>query len=145
MTRVVVLADALLEQAEQLLEDYEIGDGMTGVVVLTDALLEQAEQLLERGINPIQIAEGHELAFKLAVDHLEQISQKFEFGVSNFDPLVQTCMTPLSSKIVTRCKRNLAEIAVRAVLAVADLGREDVHLDLIKVEGKVGGSWRIPS
>ena len=46
---------------------------------------------------------------------------------------------------VTRCKRNLAEIAVRAVLAVADLERKDVHLDLIKVEGKVGGSWRIPS
>ena len=92
------MADALLEQAEQLLEDYEIGDGMTGVV-LTDALLEQAEQLLECGINPIQIAEGHELAFKLAVDHLEQISQKFEVGVSNFEPLVQTCMTPLSSKM----------------------------------------------
>lgn len=33
----------------------------------------------------------------------------------------------------------LAEIAVKAVLAVADLERRDVNLDLIKVEGKVGG------
>lgn len=33
----------------------------------------------------------------------------------------------------------LAEIAVKAVLAVADLERKDVNLDLIKVEGKVGG------
>jgi chaperonin GroEL (HSP60 family) len=40
---------------------------------------------------------------------------------------------------VNRCKRTLAEIAVRAVLAVADLERKDVNLDLIKVEGKVGG------
>lgn len=40
---------------------------------------------------------------------------------------------------VNRCKRSLAEIAVRAVLAVADLERKDVNLDLIKVEGKVGG------
>ena len=46
---------------------------------------------------------------------------------------------------VNRCKRSLAEIAVKAVLAVADLERKDVNLDLIKVEGKVGGSWRIPS
>jgi T-complex protein 1 subunit epsilon len=33
----------------------------------------------------------------------------------------------------------LAEIAVKAILAVADLERRDVNLDLIKVEGKVGG------
>ena len=33
----------------------------------------------------------------------------------------------------------LAEIAVKAVLSVADLERKDVNLDLIKVEGKVGG------
>jgi len=40
---------------------------------------------------------------------------------------------------VNRCKRSLAEISVKAVLAVADLERKDVNLDLIKVEGKVGG------
>lgn len=40
---------------------------------------------------------------------------------------------------MNRCKRSLAEIAVKAVLAVADLERKDVNLDLIKVEGKVGG------
>ncbi|URE22688.1 T-complex protein 1 subunit [Musa troglodytarum] len=40
---------------------------------------------------------------------------------------------------VNRCKRALAEIAVKAVLAVADLERKDVNLDLIKVEVKVAG------
>ena len=40
---------------------------------------------------------------------------------------------------VGRCKRQMAEIAVQAVLAVADLERRDVNLDLIKVEGKSGG------
>src|SRR5690349_10617736 len=33
----------------------------------------------------------------------------------------------------------MAEIAVRAVVSVADFGRQDVNFDLIKVEGKVGG------
>ena len=40
---------------------------------------------------------------------------------------------------MNRCKRLLAEISVKAVLSVADLERKDVNLDLIKVDGKVGG------
>ena len=48
-------------------------------------------------------------------------------------------MTTLSSKIVNRSHRPMAEIAVDAVLAVADIERKDVNLDLIKMDGKVGG------
>lgn len=33
----------------------------------------------------------------------------------------------------------MAEIAVNAVMSVADLERRDVDFELIKVEGKVGG------
>lgn len=35
-------------------QDQEIGDGTTGVVVLAGALLEQAESLLERGVHPMR-------------------------------------------------------------------------------------------
>ena len=38
-----------------------------------------------------------------------------------------------------RCKRTMAEMCVKAVLAVADMEHKDVNLDLIKVESKVGG------
>ena len=48
-------------------QDYEIGDGTTGVVVLAGALLEQAETLLDRGIHPLRIAEGYEMASKVAI------------------------------------------------------------------------------
>ena len=48
-------------------------------------------------------------------------------------------MTTLGSKIVNRAHRQMAEIAVDAVLAVADQERHDVNLDLIKMDGKVGG------
>jgi T-complex protein 1 subunit epsilon len=34
------------------IQDHEIGDGTTGVVVLAGALLEKAEALLDRGIHP---------------------------------------------------------------------------------------------
>ena len=40
---------------------------------------------------------------------------------------------------VSRCHRQLAEIAVDAVLSVADLERKDVDFELIKMEGKEGG------
>lgn len=80
-------------------QDYEIGDGTTGVVVLAGALLEQAEVLLERGIHPIRVAEGYEMASKLAVENLTRIGQTFEFSPDNIEPLVQTCMTTLSSKM----------------------------------------------
>ena len=120
-------------------QDYEIGDGTTGVVVLAGSLLEQAEVLLDRGIHPLRIAEGYEMAAKIAVAELQKISEVFAFSAENIEPLVRTCMTTLSSKIVNRCKREMAEICVKAVMAVADMERRDVNLDLIKVEGKVGG------
>lgn len=48
-------------------------------------------------------------------------------------------MTTLGSKIINKCHRQMAEIAVKAVMTVADLETRDVNFELIKVEGKVGG------
>lgn len=42
-------------------QDQEIGDGTTAIVVLAGALLEQAEKLLDRGLHPIRIGEGFEV------------------------------------------------------------------------------------
>lgn len=120
-------------------QDDEIGDGTTGVVVLAGALLEQAEQLLDRGIHPIRIAEGYEMAAQAAIEELDRISESFPVDFKNPEPFIQTAMTTLSSKIVNKCHRQMAEIAVNAILCVADLERRDVDFELIKVEGKVGG------
>merc|ERR1711988_50959 len=118
-------------------QDDEIGDGTTGVVVMAGSLLEKAEALLERGIHPIRVADGFEKACQIAVAELERISDEFMYDLENKEPLIRTAMTTLSSKIINRCHRPMAEIAVDAVLSVADLTRRDVNLDMIKVEGKV--------
>ncbi len=120
-------------------QDDEIGDGTTGVVVLAGALLEQAEHLLDRGIHPVRIAEGFERACQIAVKQLAAISETIDFSPENVEPLILTAMTTLSSKIVNVHKRKMAEIAVGAVLSVADLASKDVNFDLIKVQGKAGG------
>ncbi|KAI9322759.1 T-complex protein 1 subunit epsilon [Dichotomocladium elegans] len=121
-------------------QDDEIGDGTTGVVVLAGALLEQCEQLLDRGIHPIRIADGFERACNVAVEHLEKISDTIEFSKENTSNLKKTAMTSLGSKIVSKYHEKFADIAVDAVLAVADLERKDVDFELIKVDGKMGGS-----
>lgn len=120
-------------------QDDEIGDGTTGVVVLAGALLEQAESLLDRGIHPIRIADGFELAAQCAVKHLESIAEPFPISLDNTEPLVEVAMTTLGSKIVNKCHRQMAEMAVNAVLTVADLEKKDVNFEMIKMEGKVGG------
>ena len=120
-------------------QDDEIGDGTTGVVVLAGALLEQAEQLLDRGIHPIRIADGYDQAAKIAIEQLDKIGDSFPVDPNNTESLVQTAMTTLGSKVINRCHRQMAEIAVNAILTVADMERKDVDFELIKVEGKVGG------
>uniref|UniRef100_A0A8K9X9K3 T-complex protein 1 subunit epsilon n=1 Tax=Oncorhynchus mykiss TaxID=8022 RepID=A0A8K9X9K3_ONCMY len=120
-------------------QDDEIGDGTTGVVVLAGALLEEAEQLLDRGIHPIRISDGYDQAAKIAIAQLDKISETFPYDPSNTEPLIQTAMTTLGSKVINRCHRQMAEIAVNAVLTVADMNRKDVDFELIKMEGKVGG------
>merc|ERR1711977_312980 len=120
-------------------QDNEVGDGTTGVVVLAGALLEGAEKLLDRGIHPIRVADGYEMACDIAVAHLKEIADTVPFSKDDIEPLVKTCMTTLNSKVINRHNRQMAEIAVNAVLSVADLDRKDVNFELIKVEGKVGG------
>merc|ERR1712110_373182 len=120
-------------------QDDEIGDGTTGVVVLAGSLLEKAEALLDRGIHPMRVAEGFDRACTISVDHLSSIADTFDYSLEAKESLVEVAMTTLSSKIINRSHRQMAEIAVDAVLSVADIARKDVNLDLIKMDGKVGG------
>ncbi|KAJ3142604.1 T-complex protein 1 subunit epsilon [Physocladia obscura] len=129
----------LLVQLSQS-QDDEIGDGTTGVVVLAGALLEQAESLLDRGIHPIRVADGFERACNVAVQHLEKVADIIPIGEDAKETLLKTAKTSLGSKIVSKCHDQFAQMAVDAVLSVADLERKDVDFELIKIDGKMGGS-----
>lgn len=123
-------------------QDDEIGDGTTGVVVMAGSLLEQAEILLNKGIHPVRIARGFEAASQIAIEQLAKISEKVEFSKENLEPLLTTAKTTLSSKILQPYKEEMAQIAVQAILDVADLERHDVNFDMIRMEGKTGGSLK---
>ena len=68
-------------------------------LVMAGALLEQAEHLLDRGIHPIRIADGFERACNVAVAHLDTISDTVEFSRENTENLYKTAKTSLGSKM----------------------------------------------
>ncbi|KAF7529797.1 hypothetical protein PCG10_006128 [Penicillium crustosum] len=121
-------------------QDEEIGDGTTGVVVLAAAMLEQASDLIDKGIHPIRIADGYDQACEIAIAELDKISDEITFSQDDTTNLLKVAKTSLGSKIVSKSHDQFAKIAVDAVLSVADFERKDVDFELIKVDGKVGGS-----
>jgi T-complex protein 1 subunit epsilon len=121
-------------------QDDEVGDGTTGVIVLAGSLLGQAEVLLKKGISPVRIAGGFEQAAHVALRELERIAEAMDIHKDDHASLRTTARTTLSSKILHAHKEKMADIAVQAVLKVADLQRRDVNLEHIRVEGKTGGS-----
>merc|ERR1711899_47128 len=85
----------------------------------------------------MKIADGYELAMQVALQKLDEISDTFELSTPQH--LVEVAKTTLSSKIVNKAHDKFAEIAVDAVLSVADLENKDVNFELIKISSKTGG------
>ena len=67
--------------------------------VLAGSLLEQAEGLLDKGIHPIRIADGYDMALKVALNRLDEIAETFPVSRDNTEPLVETALTTLGSKM----------------------------------------------
>ena len=132
------IAKLLVELSKS--QDDEIGDGTTGVVVLAGALLEQAQKLLDKGLHPLQIIEGFDKGCEYAIENLDNIKKVVKFKENNYEDLKKAAKTALCSKVISKYQDKFADIAVNAIMAVADLARKDVNFDLIKIVGKVGGN-----
>lgn len=123
-------------------QDDEIGDGTTGVVVLASALLDQSLELIEKGIHPIKIANGFDEASKLAIRRLESTADDIVTDSQLDDLLFKAARTSLGSKIVSKEHDKFAQMAVDAIKSVMDKERKDVDFDLIRLQGRVGGSLK---
>merc|ERR1719389_663661 len=102
-------------------------------------MLEKAMELIEKGIHPLRIATGYERACETAVKRVTEIAKNIDLQADDKAALRKAACTALGSKVVSSRKDQLGRICVESVLAVANLDRQDVNFDLIKVEGKVGG------
>ena len=123
--------------------DNEVGDGTTSAVILAGALLEKAEGLIDKGVHPTIIVEGYNKAAAKAIEFLNALAEKVPANSKEW--LVKVARTSMQTKLVSRESQDLAELVVGAVLQVAEKaedGSYKVDLDNIKVEKKPGGSLR---
>lgn len=77
-------------------------------------LIEQALLLIDKGIHPLKIASGFDKASDFVIKHLDSLKEPEAW--TEREDLIEAAMVALSSKVVSKCKRKLAEIAVDAVL-----------------------------
>src|SRR3990170_42740 len=120
--------------------DNEVGDGTTSVVILAGALLENAESLINQNVHPIIIVDGYRKAAKKAKQYLEEIA---DVVTANDKSILQKiAKTAMQTKLVRKDSSHLAELVVKAVTAVSEQEGEKfvVDIDDIKVEKKAGGS-----
>ena len=123
--------------------DNEVGDGTTSAVVLAGALLENAESLLDQNVHPTIIVDGYRKAGKQVEEFLKEIAEPV--SPDDKDVLTNVAKTSMQTKLVRKDSDQMASMVVDAVLTVSEKnGKEgyDVDIDDIKVEKKAGGSIR---
>jgi chaperonin GroEL (HSP60 family) len=129
--------------------DNEAGDGTTSSVIIAGALLEKAEELIKQGIHPTIIVDGYRKAMRQALDILNKIAEDVKLD-SNHAVLKNIAKTSMESKIVSVDNDALSDLAVEAILAIAetvsqlegfnDVGLAAVDLDNVKIQKKPGGA-----
>jgi len=133
-------AKMLVEVAKT--QDDEVGDGTTSAVVLAGELLKEAEALVEQEVHPTIIVNGYRMAAGEAVRRLNE----YAFTVKRDDTAVLQAIarTAMSGRSVGDSSDFLADIAVRAVLAIVEEVASETRADVdnVLVQKKHGGSIR---
>ena len=127
-------AKVLIEASNAV--DNEVGDGTTSVVVLAGALVQKAEELLDMGIAPSIISDGYLTGLDIALEALDSISQKY--GNADRQAMQRLARTCLQSKALAYGGEGVAGLVVDAVCSIANFGGNSVDIDDIKIEEKEG-------
>ncbi|HVP26638.1 MAG TPA: thermosome subunit beta [Candidatus Bathyarchaeia archaeon] len=123
-------------------QDNEAGDGTTTAVIVSGELLNKAEELVNKNVHPTVIIDGYKKASEKALQVLEKIA--ISTGADLEEYAKKAAMTSMASKLVAEYREYLADLAVKAILAVAEKSdsKYKVDLDDVKVEKKTGESTR---
>jgi thermosome len=131
-------AKMLVEVAKT--QDEECGDGTTTAVILAGELLKKAEALIEQNVHPTVISGGYRAAATKAREILEDVA--IPVTADDKETLMDIARTAMISKSVSASRDLLADVAVKAVSAVAEKkdGKWFVDDDNIQIVKKQGGS-----
>ncbi len=122
--------------------DNEVGDGTSSVVVLAGALIEKAEELINKDVHPTIIVDGYRKSALKSIEIFNQIAQKIDG--SNKAELIKIARTSMQTKLVSKESDELSQVVVNAALQVSEPKESgySVDIDDVKVEKKAGGSLR---
>ena len=131
-------AKMLVEVAKT--QDDEVGDGTTTAVVIAGALLHEAERLLDQTIHPTVIAGGFRMAAEKAQEILNGLAESGK--ITDEALLKKIAMTAMTGKKAESSRGKLSDIAVQAIKQIADKtdGGYIVDIDYIGIEKKPGES-----
>ena len=121
--------------------DTEVGDGTTSSVVLAGALLEQAQELIELNVHPTIIIDGYGRAAEEADKVLKKLAINVKPLDKTW--LTKVAITSMQSKLVSEEASIFAKVILSALEKVAELnedGTYKVDLDNVKVDKKPGSS-----
>lgn len=121
-------------------QDDEVGDGTTTAVVLAGELLSKAQALFDKDVHPTVIVDGYQIASGKALEFLQKIAIKVT--ANDKAMLKKIAKVSIASKLLADYKDYVADLAVRAVLQVAEKSgtKYVADIDDIKVEKKPGGA-----
>ena len=118
--------------------DNAVGDGTTSVVVLAGALVEKAEDLLEMGISPALISDGYHNALQMAIGIIRKVAREstnYDRKIMKY--LVDTCMRSKAVSHFTE-EMRVPGLVVEGICRVADFSKSCLDVDDIKIEEKIG-------
>jgi archaeal chaperonin len=118
--------------------DNSVGDGTTSVVVLAGALIEKAEELLEMGISPTIISDGYHNALEMAIEIIRTIAiDSRNFDRKIMEELVDTCLRSKAVSHITE-EMMITRLVVDGICKIADFAKSYIDVDDIKIEEKIG-------
>jgi len=120
--------------------DNEVGDGTTSAVVVAGALLEKAEDLIDKEVHPVVIVDGYSRAAEKAQKVLEEIAVKVD--PTSRPDLLKIANTSMLTKLVNEDSPHLSGVVVDAILLITEKGEKGLKADIdnVKVEKKPGGA-----
>jgi chaperonin GroEL (HSP60 family) len=121
--------------------DNEVGDGTTSAIVLAGALVEKAEELLNMGIAPATIVDGYLTGLQICLEGLQKIAKRFRN--CDRKVILALAVTCLRSKLISHIsfeEKMIARLVADAACAVADFVNSGIEVNDIKIEEKIGNT-----
>src|SRR5919108_40435 len=121
--------------------DNEVGDGTTSVVILAGALIENAEELLDLNIAPSIIADGYLEGLKTSLEILDNLSKTSKNSHRKImEGLVNTCLDSKTIAYIASKKNMVTKLIVDAIYTIADFSHGKIEVNDIKIEEKTGNT-----